>query len=73
MKVRYVFLSATIPNAQEFADWIASLHAQPCHVVYTDHRPTPLQHYIFPAGGLNSLVYLDVLTLPQQVMVYIWW
>eukprot|EP01088_Endostelium_zonatum_P021816 TRINITY_DN886_c1_g2_i1.p1 TRINITY_DN886_c1_g2~~TRINITY_DN886_c1_g2_i1.p1 ORF type:complete len:1081 (-),score=299.92 TRINITY_DN886_c1_g2_i1:45-3287(-) len=50
-KVRYVFLSATIPNAEEFADWIASLHNQPCHVVYTDYRPTPLQHYIYPAGG----------------------
>ena len=24
---------------------------QPCHVVYTDFRPTPLQHYIYPAGG----------------------
>ena len=24
---------------------------QPCHVVYTDYRPTPLQHYIFPSGG----------------------
>lgn len=24
---------------------------QPCHVIYTDYRPTPLQHYIFPAGG----------------------
>ena len=24
---------------------------QPCHVVYTDYRPIPLQHYIFPAGG----------------------
>jgi ATP-dependent RNA helicase DOB1 len=24
---------------------------QPCHVVYTDFRPVPLQHYIFPAGG----------------------
>ena len=50
-KVRYVFLSATIPNAEEFADWIASLHYQPCHVVYTEYRPTPLQHYIYPAGG----------------------
>ena len=20
-------------------------------MVYTDYRPTPLQHYIFPAGG----------------------
>uniref|UniRef100_F7FZM6 Exosome RNA helicase MTR4 n=1 Tax=Ornithorhynchus anatinus TaxID=9258 RepID=F7FZM6_ORNAN len=24
---------------------------EPCHVIYTDYRPTPLQHYIFPAGG----------------------
>jgi len=49
--VHYVFLSATIPNARQFAEWIAHLHHQPCHVVYTDFRPTPLQHYIFPAGG----------------------
>ena len=49
--VHYVFLSATIPNARQFAEWIAHLHKQPCHVVYTDFRPTPLQHYIFPAGG----------------------
>ncbi|KAL1687663.1 rRNA-processing arch domain-containing protein [Schizophyllum commune] len=49
--VRYVFLSATIPNAMEFAEWITQSHEQPCHVVYTDFRPTPLQHYLFPAGG----------------------
>lgn len=50
-KVHYVFLSATIPNAMEFAEWICTTHSQPCHVVYTDFRPTPLQHYLFPAGG----------------------
>ena len=50
-QVRYVFLSATIPNAMQFAEWIAQTHAQPCHVVYTDFRPTPLQHYLFPEGG----------------------
>uniref|UniRef100_A0A8C1Q2Q4 Exosome RNA helicase MTR4 n=1 Tax=Cyprinus carpio TaxID=7962 RepID=A0A8C1Q2Q4_CYPCA len=49
--VHHVFLSATIPNARQFAEWICHLHKQPCHVVYTDYRPTPLQHYIFPAGG----------------------
>ena len=49
--VHYVFLSATIPNARQFAEWISHLHHQPCHVVYTDFRPTPLQHYVFPAGG----------------------
>ncbi|MBW0536930.1 hypothetical protein O181_076645, partial [Austropuccinia psidii MF-1] len=49
--VRYVFLSATIPNAMQFAEWICHTHNQPCHVVYTNFRPTPLQHYLFPSGG----------------------
>lgn len=57
-KVRYVFLSATIPNAMQFAEWITKTHGQPCHVVYTDFRPTPLQHYFFPAGadGIHLVV-----------------
>ncbi|CAM9691784.1 unnamed protein product [Heterosigma akashiwo] len=57
--VRYVFLSATIPNAREFAGWIAKLHHQPCHVVYTNYRPTPLQHYVFPAGGDGLYMVVD--------------
>ena len=57
-KVRYVFLSATIPNAMQFAEWITKTHEQPVHVVYTDFRPTPLQHYFFPAGadGIHLVV-----------------
>mmetsp|Transcript_22038 Transcript_22038/g.24646 ORF Transcript_22038/g.24646 Transcript_22038/m.24646 type:complete len:956 (-) Transcript_22038:847-3714(-) len=57
-RVRFVFLSATIPNASQFADWICEIHHQPCHVVYTNYRPTPLQHYIFPQGadGLHLVV-----------------
>ncbi|WEW55520.1 ATP-dependent RNA helicase mtr4 [Emydomyces testavorans] len=58
-KVRYVFLSATIPNAMQFAEWITKTHNQPCHVVYTDFRPTPLQHYLFPAGGEGIHLVLD--------------
>ncbi|KAJ1929260.1 ATP-dependent RNA helicase mtr4 [Tieghemiomyces parasiticus] len=50
-QVHYVFLSATIPNALQFAEWICEMHHQPCHVVYTNFRPTPLQHYLFPGGG----------------------
>lgn len=57
-KVRYVFLSATIPNAMQFAEWITKTHNQPCHVVYTDFRPTPLQNYFFPSGadGIHLIV-----------------
>lgn len=58
-KVKYAFLSATIPNSQEFALWIAKLHNQPCSVIYTDYRPTPLQHYVFPAGGDGLYLVVD--------------
>ncbi|KAM1225981.1 hypothetical protein PS2_044169 [Malus domestica] len=56
---RFVFLSATVPNAKEFADWLAKIHRQPCHIVYTDYRPTPLQHYIFPSGGNGLYLVVD--------------
>lgn len=58
-KVHYVFLSATIPNSMQFAEWISQIHAQPCHVVYTDFRPTPLQHYLFPQGGNGIHLVVD--------------
>ena len=57
--VRYVFLSATIPNSMEFAEWICQTHQQPCHVVYTDFRPTPLQQYLFPSGSEGIYLVVD--------------
>ena len=57
--VHYVFLSATIPNARQFAEWVTHLHHQPCHVIYTDYRPVPLQHYMFPAGGEGIHLVVD--------------
>lgn len=56
---RFAFLSATLPNASEFAAWIAKIHNSPCHTVYTEYRPTPLEHYIFPAGGEKPLLVID--------------
>lgn len=58
-KVRYVFLSATIPNGREFAGWIADTHHQKVHVLYTEFRPTPLQHYIYTPGGNGLYLVLD--------------
>ena len=46
--VKLVFLSATIKNAREFAEWIVKLKNKPCNVIYTDFRPVPLTHYIYP-------------------------
>ena len=57
-KINYVFLSATIPNAREFGMWITKIKKQPCNVVYTSFRPTPLRHYLFPVESDNSNLYL---------------
>lgn len=48
-----------MPLYHQFAQWICYLHHQPCHVVYTDYRPTPLQHYIFPSGGEGIYMAVD--------------
>jgi hypothetical protein len=61
-----VFLSATLANATEFAAWVAGLHKQPCHVVYTDFRPTPLQHYAFPVGGNGLYAVRNLTATPVQ-------
>lgn len=31
----------------------------PCHVVYTDYRPTPLQHFMYPAGADGLFLVVD--------------
>jgi ATP-dependent RNA helicase DOB1 len=54
--VHYVFLSATIPNARQFAEWISYIHHQTCHVVYTDYRPVPLEHHIYAGGLIYKIV-----------------
>lgn len=57
--VHFVFLSATIPNAREFSEWMAKLKNKPCHTIYTDTRPVPLQHYIFPKGSEGLYLIVD--------------
>ena len=55
-----VFLSATIPNAAQFAAWFEKIHpTAKCHVVHTDYRPVPLQHYLFPIGASGIFLTID--------------
>jgi ATP-dependent RNA helicase DOB1 len=39
--------------------WCSMYYRSPCHVVYTDYRPTPLQHYVFPAGAEGLYMVVD--------------
>lgn len=59
--VKCVFLSATIPNAREFAEWICKLSKQIVHVVYTEKRVIPLEHNFY--SDQMYLVKKDTLNL----------
>ncbi|MBI1852901.1 MAG: DEAD/DEAH box helicase [Planctomycetes bacterium] len=45
--IRFVCLSATIANLDEFARWIEDVRASSVQVVKTLERPVPLKHYLF--------------------------
>ncbi len=46
-EVRFLCLSATIPNAREFADWIESVQKHRVDVVEWHKRAVPLEHLAF--------------------------
>ncbi len=45
--IRFLCLSATIPNSKEFAAWIESIQKHPVQVVRYDKRAVPLSHEFF--------------------------
>ena len=45
--IRFLCLSATIPNAKEFAEWIESIKSHKVDVVSYTKRAVPLTHFLF--------------------------
>jgi len=45
--MRFLGLSATIPNVDELADWIESVQGRPVVVVGHTERAVPLKHHLF--------------------------
>lgn len=45
--IKLVMLSATVPNAQEFAEWVGRTRQSPVYLHSTTFRPVPLQHNIY--------------------------
>ena len=55
-EVRFLCLSATIPNAEEFADWIESIKKHRVMVIKHTERPVPLHKAFFDAElGITNL------------------
>ncbi len=54
--VRFLCLSATIPNAQEFADWISAIQKHTVDVVFHAERPVPLHKLFYDSElGITTL------------------
>lgn len=53
--VTVVMLSATVPNAMEFAKWVGRTKQKPVYVVHTPKRPVPLSHQIYVKGQVYHL------------------
>lgn len=48
--VGLILLSATVPNAMEFADWVGRTKRKVIHVTGTTKRPVPLEHSLYYFG-----------------------
>ncbi|GAC1443754.1 MAG: DEAD/DEAH box helicase [Mycobacteriales bacterium] len=63
--VALVSLSATVSNAEEFADWLITVRGD-TEVVVEEHRPVPLWQHVLVGTRLHDL-FVDDGTSPQSV------
>jgi superfamily II RNA helicase len=66
--IRFIGLSATIPNAEEFADWIHSIKKHPVDVVKYEKRAVPLEHFVYDKMlGITTLAELkENMKIPEE-------
>lgn len=57
--IRFMCLSATVPNIHELADWMGSVRGTEVTVIEETHRPIPLKHAFYsPKFGIMNLKYI---------------
>jgi ATP-dependent RNA helicase HelY len=75
-RVPLLMLSATVGNAGQIAQWLASIRDRPCAVVQETQRPVDLEYlFLHPSGKLMPLLFKKkksgFLVLDHQVRRYI--
>lgn len=63
--VKYILLSATVPNTFEFANWVGRTKQKDIYVISTPKRPVPLEVFIWAKQSLFKVIdagrkFLDV-------------
>lgn len=64
---RIIFLSATIPNAQELGEWLTVLNGKPTEVVETDWRPIKQEHHLVIADNKEWYFNDKVVNTARQI------
>uniref|UniRef100_A0A3B3SNF9 SKI2 subunit of superkiller complex n=1 Tax=Paramormyrops kingsleyae TaxID=1676925 RepID=A0A3B3SNF9_9TELE len=59
--VSIILLSATVPNALEFSEWIGRIKKRPIYVISTVKRPVPLEHYLYTGNSTKTMKELFLL------------
>jgi len=54
--IRFMCLSATVPNIHELAEWMGQVRSTEVMVIEETHRPIPLRHFLYsPKFGIMSI------------------
>jgi len=53
--VNIVMLSATVPNANEFGEWVGWTKRKKVYVVSTSKRPVPLEHFLYTGNSSKTI------------------
>ncbi|CUM67469.1 uncharacterized protein PRCAT00005165001 [Priceomyces carsonii] len=54
--VKYVLLSATVPNTFEFANWVGRTKQKDMYVISTPKRPVPLEIFIWAKNDIYKVI-----------------
>ncbi|EGW33889.1 uncharacterized protein SPAPADRAFT_133625 [Spathaspora passalidarum NRRL Y-27907] len=54
--VKYILLSATVPNTFEFANWVGRTKQKDIYVISTPKRPVPLEIFISAKGKMFKVI-----------------
>uniref|UniRef100_A0AAY4E920 Uncharacterized protein n=1 Tax=Denticeps clupeoides TaxID=299321 RepID=A0AAY4E920_9TELE len=52
--VSIILLSATVPNALEFSEWIGRIKKRNIYVISTVKRPVPLEHHLYTGNSTKT-------------------
>lgn len=58
-RIGLIFLSATSPNKEEFAEWVGRVKRKRVHVLSTLKRPVPLSHHLFVCNSGELTLIMD--------------